>query len=102
MKRTVRSIVCNGRKSILQHLWKRSLVRREPMYAGISDSVLTNLSRTQILSLALTGISCGFSEESLQVVPGEQVMGDYYEEFHVDEEQFYEMILDLFYIGEDS
>ena len=72
------------------------------MYAGISDSVLTNLSRTQILSLALTGISCGFSEESLQVVPGEQVMGDYYEEFHVDEEQFYEMILDLFYIGEDS
>ena len=36
------------------------------------------------------------------MVPGEQVMGDYYEEFHVDEEQFYEMILDLFYIGEDS
>lgn len=72
------------------------------MYAGVSDSVLTNLSRTQILSLALTGISCEFSEESLQVVPGEQVMGDYYEEFHVDEKQFYEMILDLFYIGEDS
>lgn len=72
------------------------------MYEQVSDSVLTNLSDVQILSLVLLGLQCDFSEDSLYVVPGEQVIGGYYEEYHVDEQGLYELILEIFYLEEDE
>lgn len=72
------------------------------MYEQVSDSVLTNLSDAQILSLVLLGLQCDFSEESLYIVPGEQVLGGYYEEYHVDEQGLYELILEIFYLEEDG
>lgn len=72
------------------------------MYEQVSDSMLTNLSDAQILSLVFLGLQCDFSDESLYVVPGEQVIGGYYEEYHVDEQGLYEMILEIFYLEEDG
>ena len=37
------------------------------------------------------------SEQDMHSVPGEVVMGDQFEEFHVDEEGLYQLILDVFY-----
>lgn len=70
------------------------------MYAAVSDSMLINLSDTQIFSLVLLGLACDFGEDSFYVVPGEQRIGSYYEEYYVDEEKFYEMMLDIFYVSD--
>lgn len=72
------------------------------MYNGISDSILMNLSKVQMASLVLLGLKCDFTADDLIIIPGEQVQGEYYEEFHVNEDAFYEMVLDLFYTMEDA
>ena len=38
-------------------------------------------------------------------LPGEGTQGDYYDEYHVNDDELYAMILDMFYVeteGEDS
>ena len=52
------------------------------MYNSISDSMLMDLSKAQMMSLVMLGLNCDFTEEDLLVIPGEQVQGQYYEEFH--------------------
>ena len=37
------------------------------------------------------------SAQDMHSVPGEVVMGEQFEEFHVDEEGLYQLILDVFY-----
>ena len=72
------------------------------MYNSISDSMLMDLSKAQMMSLVMLGLNCDFTEEDLLVIPGEQVQGQYYEEFHIDEQAFYELMLELFYTAEDA
>lgn len=38
-----------------------------------------------------------FIEEQMYTLPGETVMGEIYEEFYIDEDAFYEMMLEIFY-----
>ena len=38
-----------------------------------------------------------YSSERMYTIPGETVMGEIYEEYHVDEKAFFELILDVFY-----
>ena len=38
-----------------------------------------------------------FDESHMYNVPGETVMGEVYEEYYVDEDALYEMVLELFY-----
>lgn len=77
---------------------RQDITKPFAMYDAVSDSILMNLSDTQILSLILLGIRCDFGEDSFYVVPGEQRMGSYYEEYYVDEQKFYEMLLEIFYV----
>ena len=37
----------------------------------------------------------------MKSVPGEVTMGEKYAEFHVDDKELYEMILDIFYIPQE-
>lgn len=69
------------------------------MYDAVSDSMLMNLSDAQIFSLVLLGLQCDFGEDSFYVVPGEQQIGTYYEEYYIDEQEFYELLLDVFYVS---
>lgn len=38
-----------------------------------------------------------YTSDNLYTVPGETIMGEVYEEYHVDEEALYDMILEVFY-----
>lgn len=39
-----------------------------------------------------------YTEEDMYSIPGETRMGDKYEEYYVDDDAFYDMIIDLFYV----
>lgn len=67
------------------------------IYDQVSDHMITNVSDIQLFTLLMMGLQCEFTEESFYVVPGEQQIGNVYEEYHVDEEALYEMVLDVFY-----
>ena len=64
------------------------------VYNAISDYLVTNIMVTDILE-ELAGYE--YDESRLYTVPGETVMGDQFEEYCVDEDAFYELILEVFY-----
>ncbi len=66
--------------------------------AGVYDSVSDYVvSSVDFAALAQDVIGYEFSEDIMYTVPGETTMGDEYEEYHVDEEAFYDLIIDIFY-----
>lgn len=65
------------------------------MYEEVSPYVVSNMEVTDLLE-EIT--SYEYSKERLYTVPGETVMGEEFEEFHVDEDALYELIIDVFYI----
>lgn len=66
--------------------------------AGIYDSVSDYVvSSVDFASLAKDVIGYEFSEDIMYTVPGETIMGDKYEEYHVDEDAFYDLIINIFY-----
>lgn len=79
---------------------KEDITRPFLIYNAVSDSLLTNISKNSIFSMALLGINCEFSETYFYRVPGEQQLGEVYEEYHVDEAALYELILKVFYLEE--
>ena len=65
------------------------------IYNSASDYIVTNIDFAR---LAEELFACEFDPEAdMYSVPGEVTMGEEYEEYHVDEEALYEMIIDLFY-----
>jgi hypothetical protein len=48
-------------------------------------------------SLVSSLLSYDFSEERMYTVPGETDAGAEYEEYYVDEDAFYDLIIQLFY-----
>ena len=55
-----------------------------------------NVSRVAYLSTILSKVN--FTENSFQTIPGEVIAGEKYAEYHVDDEELYQMILDTFYV----
>lgn len=72
------------------------------IYHSVSDHMSTDIGGTRLLSALIAGLRCDFSESGFYVVPGEQRTGQRFEEYHVDEEAFYEMMLELFYVPQES
>lgn len=75
---------------------------RQPfrIYRAVSDYLITDVTMDEMLSMAVLGINCEFSDAFFYRVPGEQKPGDYYEEYHVDRQALYELVLEVFYIEE--
>lgn len=65
------------------------------IYESIEEYIVSSIDFT---SLAVELNSYEYSPERLYTVPGETIMGEVYEEFYVDEDAFYEMILEIFYV----
>ena len=65
------------------------------IYESISDYVVSSIDFANLVSEVS---EYTYASEQMYSVPGEVVMGDVYEEYHVDEDAFYEMILDIFYL----
>lgn len=64
------------------------------LYDSVSDYVVSSVD---FAALAKDLIGYEFSEDIMYTVPGKTTMGDKFEEYHVDEEEFYDLIIDIFY-----
>lgn len=64
------------------------------IYNSISDYIVTNMNATDVITELM---NYEFDESRMYTVPGETKMGDVYEEFYVDNQEFYKIILDVFY-----
>ena len=79
-----------------------STIRRLPnktstissMYDDIKDYVVTNVLFDDLL-MALSDYE--LTEDHIYSVPGEVIMGEAYEEFYVDEDALYDLIIEVFY-----
>ncbi len=67
------------------------------LYQAIAPMMTTDISANEVAYLAPTLLDYQFDSDSFYMTEGETVMGEEFEEFYVDEDALYEMILDIFY-----
>ena len=67
------------------------------LYQAASPMMTTDITAGEVTYLAPILLDYQFDGENFLMVEGETVMGEQFEEFHVDEDALYEMILDVFY-----
>lgn len=63
-------------------------------YESINDYIVTN---TDIPGLLKKVMTYGYDASDMYTIPGETQMGDVYEEYVVDQDALYELVLNLFY-----
>jgi len=64
------------------------------IYEAMEEYMVTNL---QIADLMTEIEDYDFNQEQMYTVPGKTVMGEQFEEFYVDDEELYKMIINIFY-----
>ena len=64
------------------------------IYESLEDYTVSSIDFASLLGEVK---EYSFSEEDMYTIPGETRMGGIYEEYHIDEDAFYEMIIDIFY-----
>lgn len=80
----------------------KSAVKKNPtaaieLYQAVAGQMVTNVSMDEAAYLAPFLAEYQFGSGNFYMPDGETVMGDQFEEFYVDEDALYEMILDVFY-----
>lgn len=64
------------------------------IYESIDDYIVTNID---FASLAEEVSQYKYDSSRMYTIPGKAVMGEIYEEYYVNEEKFYDMMIDIFY-----
>ena len=72
------------------------------IYKAVSNQMVTNITIDEITYLAPEAVKYNFAEDSFYSTQGKTVMGEQFEEFYIDEDALYEMIIDIFYEEVDS
>lgn len=67
------------------------------MYNSITKQMVTNVTADEVAYLASTVTGYHFDKSQFYTLQGENVQGEQFEEFYVDEDALYKMILDIFY-----
>ncbi len=67
------------------------------LYDAIEPQMVTDITMDEVAYLAPVLTDYGFDDDSFYMLKGETVMGEQFEEFNVDEDDLYEMILTVFY-----
>lgn len=72
------------------------------IYNEIADRAVTDITADEVVYLATIAGGYHFDAGQIMTIPGESISGEEntesdYDEFYVDENAFYEMILDVFY-----
>lgn len=72
------------------------------IYNEIADRAVTDITADEVIYLATIAGGCHFDAGKIMTIPGESISGEEntesdYDEFYVDEDAFYEMILNIFY-----
>lgn len=76
---------------------KQELTFPLTLYKALEKHIVTSLTADEITYLATTLIGYEFSLEDVISLPGESVMGEKNEEYHVDDALLREIIIDVFY-----
>lgn len=63
-------------------------------YDAITDYIVTNVDIPNLVNKLTT---YEFDDSRMYTIPGETQMGEQYEEYHVDEDALYQLIIDTFY-----
>ena len=67
------------------------------IYKAVSNQMVTDISIDEITYLAPEAVKYSFDENSFYSTQGETVMGEQFEEFYIDDDALYDMIIDVFY-----
>lgn len=67
------------------------------LYQAIAPMMTTDITMNEVAYLAPILLDYTFDSENFLMLKGETVMGKQFEEFYVDEDALYEMILEVFY-----
>ena len=67
------------------------------LYNDITPYMVTNVTFDEIAYLAPEVVSYSLNANGIRMIPGETVMGEEFEEYYVDEEGLYDLIIDVFY-----
>lgn len=76
---------------------KRDITIAADLYQAVSGQMVTNITMDEVAYLAPLIVDYQFDKSGFYMLKGETVMGDVFEEFYVDEDALYEMILEIFY-----
>ena len=76
---------------------KKDLSTAIDLYNAVSRQMVTDISVDEVAYLAPIVADYRFTADNFYMAEGETVMGEKYEEFYIDEDALYEMILDVFY-----
>ena len=76
---------------------KKDLTAAAGLYQAVASQMVTDISLDEVAYLAPILADYRFDPEGFYLLEGETVMGEVFEEFYVDEEALYEMILEVFY-----
>lgn len=76
---------------------KKDITLPVELYNTLSRYMVTDISLDEAGYLAVQAMGYHFDEENMYSLEGENVRGEQYEEFHVDEAALYELILRVFY-----
>lgn len=67
------------------------------LFHDLREYMTTDLTVEKVTYLASMAVGFDYKNTSIRKIPGETVMGEEYEEFYVDEDALYQMMLDVFY-----
>ena len=76
---------------------KQDLTVPITLYQVAMENMITNIDLSKVTYLATQVTNLNFTEENMMSLPGENVQGEIYAEFHVDDQAVYEFVLDTFY-----
>ena len=77
---------------------KKDITIPVQLYNSITEYMTTDITVDEVTYMASLAASVKFDEDFMEVVPGTYQQGEIYDEYIVDEEALYELILDKFYI----
>lgn len=72
------------------------------LYQSLSEQMVTNIGLDNAVYLATEALSMAFTEENLVMLQGTSKKGSVYDEVYVDDGALYELILDTFYLQEET
>ena len=80
---------------------KENLMLPVDLFNAASPYTVTNIDIPKVTYLASNILEKDFSDIEMQNVPGEVVQGEVYAEYHLDQEKFFEMFLNVYYTPVD-
>lgn len=91
-KQYLNAFVSTAKKAV-----KKNLSVALDLYNQITPQMVTDISIDEVSYLAPILVDYSFDSDSFYMLEGETVMGEQFEEFWVDEEELYKLIIDVFY-----